>query len=72
MVQIQNDDWFDLLDDSQKTVNIEANDIGSAKFKIKPNRLGNANEVKITARSPQAADAVIKTLIIEAEGVARR
>ncbi len=71
VVQIQPDSWFDLLDDSQKTINIEPNDIGSAQFKIKPKKLGNANAVKITARSPQAADAVIKTLIVEAEGVAK-
>jgi CD109 antigen len=71
LVQIQPSDWFDLLDDSGKTITIQANDIGGAEFNIRPTRLGNANEVKITARSSQAADAVIKKLIIEAEGAAR-
>jgi CD109 antigen len=71
VVQIEKEDWFDLLDDVQKTVEIKANDIGSVKFKIKPVKLGNASEIKVTARSKQSADAVVKTLIIEAEGVAK-
>ena len=69
LVEIEKGDWFDLLDSSGKTVQIGAHEIGGAKFKIRPTRLGLTNAVKITARSPQAADAVIKTLIIDAEGV---
>jgi CD109 antigen len=70
-VQLDTAEWFDLLDNSQKTLEIPANDIGSATFRIKPVKLGNANEIKVTARSKQAADAVVKTLLVEAEGVAR-
>ncbi len=70
VVQIDNADWFDLLDESQKTVDIGPNEVGSVEFQIKPTRLG-VGELKITARSTQAADAVIKTLIVEPEGVAR-
>ena len=69
-VEIEGAGWFDLLDDASQTVEIAANDIGEASFMIRPTGLGN-NSVKITARSPQAADAVIKQLIIEPEGVAR-
>ncbi len=69
-VQIEKGDWFDLLDESEKRVEIAASDISSAQFKIKPNRLGN-KEVKITVRGQDAADAVIKTLIVEPEGVSR-
>jgi CD109 antigen len=69
-VDIEKSDWFELLDDSTKTITIAANDIGGVQFKIKPTKLG-IKDVKITARSPQAADAVIKTIIIEPEGVAR-
>lgn len=69
-VDIEKSDWFELLDDSTKTVTIAANDIGGVQFKIKPAKLG-IKDVKITARSPQAADAVIKTIIIEPEGVPR-
>jgi CD109 antigen len=69
-VEIEKSDWFDLLDETTKTIEIAANDIGSAQFMIRPNNLGT-KEVKITARSSKAADAVIKTIIIEPEGVAR-
>jgi CD109 antigen len=70
VVQIDNADWFDLLDQSQKTVEIAPNDVGGVEFNIKPTKLG-VGELKITARSSQAADAVVKTLIVEPEGVAR-
>ncbi|GAF94351.1 unnamed protein product, partial [marine sediment metagenome] len=63
-------DWFDLLDDASQTVEIDANDIGGASFMISPKELG-INSLQITARSTEAADAVIKTLIIEPEGVSR-
>lgn len=69
-VEIEGADWFDLLDKSLKTVEIAANDIGGVQFMIKPDKLGQ-NSVKITARSREAADAVIKNLIIEPEGVSR-
>jgi CD109 antigen len=70
LVQIDDEDWFDLLDDAEKTVDIDANDIGGAEFMIRPNGLG-IKEVKVTVRSQEAADAMIKTLIVEPEGVAR-
>jgi CD109 antigen len=70
LVQVEKADWFDLLDASEKTIDIKANDIGGAEFKIKPTKLG-IKQVKIIARSKEAADAVIKTLIVEPEGVSR-
>jgi CD109 antigen len=70
LVEIEEDSWFDLLDESEKTVDIDANDIGGTEFKIKPTGLG-LNEVKVTVRSPEAADAVIKKLLVIPEGVAR-
>jgi CD109 antigen len=70
LVQIQQEDWFKLLDASEQSVEIAASDIGSAEFRIRPVKLGT-NSVKVTARSRQAADAVVKELIIEAEGVYR-
>ncbi len=70
LVEIEGTDWFDLLDESSQTVEIDTNGIGGASFIIRPTELG-FNELKVTARSPRAADAVIKTLIVEPEGVAR-
>ncbi len=70
VVQINDADWFELLDESQKTVEIAPNDVGGVEFKIRPEKLG-LGEMKITARSREAADAAIKTLIVAPEGVAR-
>lgn len=69
-VEIEESDWYDLLDVSEKEVDIGPNDIGGVEFKIRPTKLG-INELELTARSKEAADAVIKTLIVEPEGVAR-
>jgi CD109 antigen len=71
-VSVELDDaaWFDLLDDPQQTIEIPANDIGSAEFRITPTRIGT-NGVKVSAQTSQVADALIKTIIIEPEGIAR-
>ena len=70
LVQIEEEGWFELLDDSAKSVTIDANDIGGVEFMIKPSGLG-INKLKLTARSTEAADAVIKTLLVQPEGVPR-
>ena len=67
-VEIEGADWFDLLDEPLKSVAIDANDVGGAEFMIRPKGLGT-NPVRITARSAEAADAVVKDLLVEPEGV---
>ena len=69
-VEIDDAGWFDLLDDAEKSVRIGPNDIGGVEFMISPRKIG-IQEIKITARSTEAADAAIKTVIVEPEGVAR-
>ena len=69
-VEIDDAGWFELLDNSQKSIEIGPNDIGGVEFMISPHTIG-VQEIKITARSTQAADAAIKTVIVEPEGVAR-
>ncbi len=69
-VDIEEGDWFELLDSPTQTINIAANDIGSAQFTIRPVGLG-IKDVRISARSAEAADAVVKNIIIEPEGVPR-
>jgi CD109 antigen len=49
---------------------VAANEVGGVEFKIRPTELG-INELKVTVRSTEAADAVIKTLIVQPEGVSR-
>jgi len=70
-VDIEDTDWFELLDEDRKTISVDANDVGSTEYRIRPVLIGNNNEIKVTARSPQAADAAIKTVIVEPEGVER-
>ena len=67
-VEIEEADWFDLLDEPLKSITIDASDIGGAEFMIRPTGLG-MNGVRITARSTEAADAVIKEILVEPEGV---
>lgn len=69
-VELEKAEWFNLMDEAGKWVNIPANDLGSAEFKIKPKLLGT-NRLKITARSKEAADAVIKSLKVKPEGIPR-
>ena len=67
-VEIEGSDEFDLLDVPLKSTTIEANDFGGAQFMIRPKSLG-VTPIKITARSTRMADAVIKDLLVEPEGI---
>ena len=69
-VEIERAGWFDLLSQPSQMVTVGANDLGGAEFTIRPNDLGT-RQVKVTARSTETADAVVKDLIVEPEGVAR-
>ncbi len=69
-VEIEKAEWFELHDEPTKVITIPAGDIGGVSFDIRPNSLGS-QKVKVTARSTQAADAVIKDIIVEPEGVQR-
>ena len=70
LVEIEPAPWFDLLDEAAKSVTVAGNDIGGAEFMIRPTTVGT-QLAKVTARSGEAADAVIKSLIVEPEGVQR-
>ena len=61
---------FDLLDDPAQSVTVDGNAIGGVEFDIRLTELGRL-PIKITARSGDAADAIIKDLLVEPEGVAR-
>ncbi len=69
-VEIEEADWFDLLDDSVKTVEVGPDNLGSVEFTIRPTALGT-NAVQVKAQGQRAADALSKTIIIEPEGVSR-
>jgi len=69
-VELEQANWFRLLDQSSKTVKVGPNDLGAVSFTIQPGALGT-NKLKVTARSRSSADAIVKELIVEPEGVAR-
>ncbi len=69
-VEIEESDWFDLLDEPVKTVTVGPNDLGSVEFTIRPRRLG-VKAVEVKAQGQRAADALSKTIVIEPEGVSR-
>jgi CD109 antigen len=63
-------DWLDLVDTRSKTVRVPANGVGAATFGVRPRGLG-VQKLKVTARSALAADAIVKEMLVEPEGVAR-
>jgi CD109 antigen len=72
-VEMEKSGWFEPLGDSPVaggSLTVGANDVGSIAFAIRPSELG-VQEIKVTARSPQAADAVVKNITIVPEGVER-
>ena len=68
LVELEESDRFTLLDDDAKTVTVAPNDRSALRFKIRLTELGTL-PLKVTARSSDASDAVIKELIVEPEGV---
>ena len=69
-VELEQADWFEMLSTSVQQITIAPNDIGGVQFNIRLTKLG-VNQLKVTARSGQAADAMIKDMIVVAEGVSR-
>ena len=68
IVDLEESDHFTLLDDAMKTVTVAANDLEALDFKIRLTDLGKV-PLKVTARSSDESDAVIKELLVEPEGV---
>ena len=67
-VELEESGGFTLLGDAMKTVSVGPNDLSLAQFKIRLTELGTT-PLKVTARSREASDGVIKELLIEPEGV---
>ncbi|MFH0836058.1 MAG: alpha-2-macroglobulin family protein [Candidatus Micrarchaeota archaeon] len=70
-VEIKDAEWFDLLSSSGSlSTMVDANSVASIDFTIKPTKVG-VHELELTARTPLVADAVVRELIVEPEGVER-
>ena len=70
VVQLEEDGWFNLIGEAIQTAVVPAGEVGSATFTISPKGLG-FNSLKVSARSAEAADALVQPLLIEPEGVPR-
>ena len=67
-VDLSPSEGYELLDDARRTVTLGANDIGGTEFRIRLTDVGKIG-LEVSARSPDAADAVIKEMLVEPEGV---
>ena len=67
-VELEESEDFELLDDAAKTVTVGPNDLKVVHFKMRLTELGSL-PIKVTARSRDEADAVIRELIVVPEGV---
>ena len=67
-VALEEAGWFELLGEPSRYVTIGANDVAAVEFMIRPTRLGSG-KLELTARSAQVADAVVKSLLVEPEGI---
>ena len=69
-VELEESAGFMLRGNRARTVTVPPNDVGGVAFDIRLTELGSL-PIKVTARSRAAADAVIRNLLVEPEGVAQ-
>ena len=69
-VELEESVDFALLGARVKNVSVPPGEVGSIEFDIRLTTLGSL-PLKVTVRSRESADAVIETLLVEPEGVAR-
>ena len=67
-VELSPSDGYELLDSPLRSVTVGPNDIGGAEFRIRLTDVGKI-DMEVSARSAEAADAVIKEMLVEPEGV---
>ena len=68
-VELQDSDRYQLLDEPLKSVTVPGGNVGGVEFNLRLTDLGSI-PIQVTARSLDSADAVIKDLLVEPEGVA--
>ena len=69
-VEIEETRDFALLGNPTRTVTVAPNEVGGVEFDLWLTELGSL-PIQVTARSREAADAVIRNLLVEPEGVAQ-
>ena len=69
-VELDESEDYELQGERTQVVAVAPNEVGGVEFNIRLTQLGSL-PIKVTARSSDSADAVIQTLLVEPEGVAR-
>ena len=69
-VELDESEDYELQGERTQVVTVAPNQVGGIEFDIRLTRLGSL-PIEVTARSSDSADAVIQTLLVEPEGVAR-
>ena len=66
-LEFQEEDWFELLDEPSKTLELNASEAGVVYFRIKAKRLGN-NKLTVYAYGSEKSDAVSRVVEIVPDG----
>jgi len=66
-LDLERGDWFELLDDATKTVNIKAEDVGVAYFRLRVKKIGN-HRITVTARGSEMSDAMQRSIEVVPDG----
>ena len=69
-VELDQSEDYELQGERTQVVAVAPNEVGGVEFNIRLTQLGSL-PIKVSARSSDSADAVIETLLVEPEGVAR-
>jgi len=66
-LELDRGDWFELLDEARKVVNIKAEDVGVAYFRLRVKQIGN-HRITVTARGSEMSDAMQRQIEVVPDG----
>jgi uncharacterized protein YfaS (alpha-2-macroglobulin family) len=66
-LELDRGDWFELLDEARKVVNIKAEDVGVTYFRLRVKQIGN-HRITVTARGSEMSDAMQRSIEVVPDG----
>ncbi|UCH33324.1 MAG: alpha-2-macroglobulin, partial [Armatimonadota bacterium] len=66
-LELEPGDWFELLDEAQKSVAIRAEDVGVIYYRLRVNEIGN-HRLTVTARGSEMSDAMQRQIEVVPDG----
>lgn len=67
LLEVEKEDWFELLDETLKTVELASGEVKAAHFKLRAKKLGT-QRLTVFAKSGEADDAIRRTVEIVPDG----